>query len=535
MAKEIMYEKGQSKLIEGLNKVADAVKVTLGPKGRCVAIQTGFGIPDITRDGATVAKSIELKDLTENLGAQLIKDAAKKTEELAGDGTSSITVLTQELVSKGLRYNTRNSNMNEVKSGMDKAVSWVTDYIREKSIPVEGDLEKIRRVATISANNDPSVGNLIVECMEKVGAEGVIVADKTSGLETMIEVVEGFKVERGWASPHFVTSPADGTCVMENPLICVSGEKISSVPQIIGVVEAAMKAGQPLLIICDDMDEVVMTTIVVNVLQGALRCCVVKGVDFGDSRKNIMADIAVAVGATYICPEMNLKTSEAKLESLGSANRVVVSKDSCVIYQGYGDAEEVKERLEVLKKRMEDPGISSYEKNKFEKRISCLSGGIGIIKAGGASDAEKDNRKATIEDAILASKSAIAEGVVCGGGYIFVKAHEEGKAYLEEHKNEFTEDEYVGAEVVFDSLPIIMKTIGENSGVQGDVLVERVKTHQDWGVGYNAKTGKISNLLEDGILDSAKVLRVSLENAVSTASLCLLTACTVVDEAKEEK
>ena len=541
MSKKINFT--NAKIIEGIIKSVDAISKTLGPKGSCVAIQNSWGNPDITRDGATVSKSIEFKDPEMNMGAQLVKAAASKTEEQAGDGSSSVSILTKEMVVRGQRYLGNGYNLNEVKVGMEKMSSWVKEFIKENSIPVGDDLEKVRRVATISANNDSEVGDLIVECMKEVGTKGVITADVSSGLDTTVDIVSGFRVNRGWASPHFITSPEDGKCVMENPVIAVIGEKISSVPQILPAIEASIKSlgGRPLLIICDDMDENVLTTLVMNVLQGALRCCVVKGIDFGDNRGNIHEDIAVATGASYICPEYGVSAADLKVENLGSAKRVVISKDSCIIYEGNGDPEEIKSRLDILTKRYEDPGLTDYEKTKIEARISCLSGGIGIIKAGGANDIEKQNRKATIEDAILASKSAISEGVVAGGGIIFLKAFLTGRRdFLEKEKKNMTKDELAGAEIVLDSLKSIVWTIGENSGIQGDVLIEKLskntfKNSPQKVYGYNAKTGRFGDLLEMGVLDSAKVLRVSLENSVSAASMCLLTSCTITNEEIEEK
>lgn len=457
--------------------------------------------------------------------------------------TSSTSILIKEMVTKGQRYINNGANLNEIKDGMEKMASWVTNFIKTNSIPVDGDLEKIRKVATISANNDSEIGNLIVNCMSKVGTKGVITADVSSGLDTTVDIVSGFKINRGWASPHFITSPEDGKCVMDNPVIAVIGEKISSVPQILPAIEASIKTlgGRPLLIICDDIDENVLTTLVMNVLQGALRCCVVKGIDFGDNRGNIHEDIAVATGATYICPEYGLSAADMKVENLGSSGKVVVSKDSCIIYEGHGDKDDIQARLEILIKRFEDPTISDYEKNKIESRISCLSGGIGIIKAGGASDIEKQNRKATIEDAILASKSAITEGVVAGGGSIYLKAYQCGRReFLEKEKKNMTKDELSGAEIVLESLKSIVWTIGENSGIQGDVLIEKLsksssKTSTEKVFGYNAKLNRFGDLLEMGVLDSAKVLRVSLENAVSAASMCLLTCCVITDEEEPKK
>lgn len=524
MSKKI--ETTNAGMIEGIKKSVDVIAQTLGPKGRCVAIQSPYGGPEITRDGATVAKSISLPDPTEEMGVALVKAAATKTEEQAGDSTTTTSILIKEMVTKGSRHLETGANLTEIKEGMDMAVKEVTEYIRTQAIQVDGDLEKIRKVATISANNDPKVGDLIVEAMEKVGENGVIVADLSSGLDTTIEVVEGFKIDRGWASPHFVTSPEDGKCVMENPAILVTSEKISSVPQILPAVEASMKAlkGRPLLIFCDDMDEVVMTTLVMNVLQGALRCCVVKGIDFGDNRKNVMEDIAVATGGTFVCSEYGITTADVTAENLGGADKVVISKDSCVIYKGCGDPDEIKQRLGILRGRLVSPDTSDYEKSKFEKRVSCLSGGIGIIKAGGASETEKNNRKATIDDAILASKSAISEGVVPGGGSVFLRASE-----LDINTKNLTQDQKVGVGIVLESLPIVSKTIASNSGASGDVVVSKILSKKDTAFGYNAKTGKYCNLLEAGVLDSAKALRVSLENATSAAGMCLLTSYVLTD------
>jgi chaperonin GroEL len=538
MAKEINFKEARSGMISGINKVSDAIKVTLGPKGGCVAIQGGFGTPDITRDGATVAKSIELSDPIENMGAQLVKKAAQSTEEQAGDSTSTTSILIQEMVLKGQELIKSSTNLNKVKAGMSAAEKFVASYIKEAAIEVNGDLEKIRKVATVSANNDPSVGDLIVECMGEVGIDGVITADITSGLETTIDVVTGMRVDRGWSSPGFVTDQASGKCVMESPVILVAGEKISSVNQILPIIEVVVKdIKQPLLIFCDDMDENVLATLVMNSLSGALRSCVVKGIDFGDARKNLMEDIATITGAKHICPEYGTKLSDATVEVLGMAKKVEVSKDSCIIYEGSGDKDKITERLEIIKSRLENPDLTDYEKSKFLKRVSGLSGGIGIIKAGGASDVEKQNKKATIEDAILASKSAIAEGVVPGGGSIFLGASQEGKEEFPELYKDKGTDFLLGGQIVFEALPRIMKTIAENSGIQGDVLVYKVQENLEGikNFGYNAATEEFGDLLEMGVLDSVKALRVSLENAVSAAGMCLLTKCTITDEPKKEE
>lgn len=523
----------QAKIIEGVEKAVNAIKVTLGPSGKAVAIGLDPMVndaPEVSRDGATVAKSISFKDQALNMGAQLVRKAASLTEEQVGDATSSCSILVNEFCKKGQRYLKTGSNVNEIKSGMLKAGKWMTKYISSKAIPIDGDLEKIRRVATISANNDPEVGDLVVKCMEEVGINGVITADITSSLETEINVTTGMKLERGWASPQYVTSPEDGKCVLEDPHILIIGERISSVPQILPIIEEDIKAGKPFLVICDEMDDVVNATLVMNNLNGAIRCCVIKGIDFGDSRKNIMQDIAVAVGGKYISQENGNPLSNATIESLGTAKRVVISRDSTIIYQGAGNPDDINSRADILRSRLDDPSTTNYDKVKFEKRIANLIGGIGIIKAGGATETEKLNRKATIEDAILASKSAISEGCVPGGGYIYLKGAKEMSKDKDFWKD-LTEDEKNGANIIMESLPIILSTIISNSGKSDpSVVVRDIEKSGKEYFGYNAKTGKYCNLIEDGVLDSAKVIRVALENAISTASMILLIDCTIIEE-----
>jgi chaperonin GroEL len=526
----------QEKIIEGVEKAANAIKITLGPAGKCVAISGEWegGIPEVTRDGVTVAKSISFSDPALNQGALLLRKASSLTEESVGDGTSSVSILVSELCKKGQKHLKAGANVNEIKSGMLKAQKWMTQFIEKNATKIDGNLDLIREVATISANNDPEVGNLVVQCMEKVGVNGVLTADMASGLDTVIDVTTGMKIERGWSSPNYVTSPEEGTCVMDEPYILVVGEKISSVSQILNLMQVIIPTGRPLLFICDEIDENVNTTIIMNTLSGALRCCVIKGIDFGDSRKNIMNDIAVACGATFICPESGIDITEATLENLGAAKRVIVSRDNTIIYEGAGSPKEIQDRAEILKKRLADPTTSTYDRTKFEKRLAGLVGGIGVIKAGGATEAEKQNRKATIEDAILASKSALEEGCAAGGGYIYYKGSLEvmkDKAFWKT----LVGDEKEGAEIVFSSLPIIMKTIAENSGISGDVVLSELKKTKKENFGYNAKTKTFCNLRETGVLDSAKVLRVALENSVSTASMILLTDCVIYPEAEEKK
>lgn len=521
----------QDQLLQGVKMAVDAIKVSLGPAGRSVLITADFGAPEITRDGATIAKSIQFSDKILDQGAQLIRKAASLTEDQVGDSTSSVSVLTYEMCSKGIRHIKSGVNANELKSGMIKAQRWMTEYIKKNSVQVNGDLDKVKQVATISANNDPGVGGLIKECLEKVGMNGVITADVSHGLDTVVDVTTGMKLDRGWSSPQFVTVPEEGTCVMENAYVAVIGEKLTSVPQIIGLMENIINHGngRPILMVCDDIDDVVTTALIVNNLRGAIKCCVVKGVDFGDGRKNSMMDIAVAVGGDYISAENGIEVTSAGLENLGTVKKVIVGRDSTVLFEGGGDPNEVSERVEILKKRLESPDTTKYDVHKFKRRIANLSGGIGIIKAGGATEVEKMNRKATIEDAILASKSAIEEGYAPGGGYVYFHGSQEAKKD-KIFWSSLEGDEREGAEIVFDSLPVILKSVAENSGVSGDVVVSELSKTKKPGWGYNAKTRKFCNLVEQGILDSSKALRVALENSVSTASMILLTDCIIYDE-----
>lgn len=522
---------GNSGIVRGIKMAAEAIGATVGPRGKCVAIQSSFGAPNITRDGATVAKSLSSKDPEESMGIELVKAASVKTEEVVGDATSTTAILTEAIVSGGLRHaQDPKINMNEFKIGLEKTLDIVKGMLVGESVQVDGDLERIRRVATISANNDPKIGDLIVECMEKVGMDGVITADYSSGLDTVVEITKGFKIERGWASPHFVTSAADGKCVLENPVIMVISERLSSIPPLAPILEAVVKQGRSLLIVADEADEVVLNMLSFNVIQGALKCCVVKGIDFGDSRKNIMEDISVAVGATHICQEYGNSLAKATIDMLGSAEKVVVGKDSTIIYGGTGDPEEIGTRLQVLKDRMASKDTSPYEKSKFKSRISGLSGGVAVIKAGGASETERTNRKETIEDAILASQSALSEGVCAGGGYTLSKIawdFESGETVCQ-----MSDSEFAGSLTLLEAMFSVTKRVAENYGISGDVVLENCRSK---GLGFNAVTGKYEDLMESGVIDSSKGIRVALENAVAAAGMALLTAWTVTDVEEDNK
>ena len=531
---KIIYT-GNERVIEGVVKTANAIKTTLGPAGKAVAIYGDLG-PEVSRDGATVAKSISFKDSAMNLGAQLVRSAASLSESLSGDGTSTSSILIKELVIKGQRAAKTGSNVNEIKSGMLKAGRWMGEYIKKKSTPVAGDLEKIRKVATISANNDPEIGDLIVSGFKEVGVNGILTAELSRGLDTTIKVTTGMKLSRGWASPNYATED-DGKCIMENPYVIVIGEKISSVNQLIPILETVSKTAEPFLLICDDIDESVNTMLVFNVMRGAVRCCVVKGIDYGDARKNVMADIAIATGAKYYCQETGLSVGDQginHLENFGRAKKVVVSRDDTMIFEGQGDKDQIDARVEVLKKRLEDISISDYDKSEFESRLANLAGGIGIICVGGASEVEAKNKKQTVEDAILASKSAISEGCAPGGGYVYLHGSIEAEKDTAFWKS-LTGDEVEGAKIVFSSLPIILRTVVENSGVAADVVLEQITKSKKENWGFDAKNKKYVNLEEAGILDSTKVLRVALENAISTASTILLIDNVIVPEPEEKK
>lgn len=526
---KIIYT-GNEKVIEGVVKTASTIKTTLGPAGKAVAIYNDFG-PEVSRDGATVAKSISFKDDALNLGAQLVRSAASLSESESGDGTTSTSILIKELVERGQKAVKTGSNVNEIKSGMLKAGKWMGEYIKKCSTPIDGDLEKIRKVATISANNDPEIGNLIVDGFKEVGVNGILTAELSRGLETTIKVTTGMKLGRGWTSPNYATEE-DGKCVMENPYVIVIGEKISSVNQLIPVLETLSKTGEPFLIVCDDIDESVNTMLVFNVMRGAVRCCVVKGIDFGDARKNVMADIAIATGAKYYCQENGLSVGDQgidHLENFGRAKKVVVSREDTVIFEGQGDKKDIDARIEVIKKRLDDKSLTDYDKSKFESRLANLAGGIGIISVGGASEVEAKNKKQTVEDAILASKSSIAEGCSPGGGYVYLKGSMDVMKDSAFWKS-LSGDEKEGAEIVFSSLPVILRTIAENSGVAADVVLDTVMKSKKEYFGFDAKNKKYVNLYESGILDSTKVLRVALESAISTASTILLIDNVIVSE-----
>jgi chaperonin GroEL len=525
----------QDEIIAGVKKTVGAIKTTLGPAGKSVALIDSNGYPEITRDGVTVARSINFKNQGENIGAELVKKAASLTESSSGDGTTTSSLLIGELCSRGQKAIRTGSNVNSIKSGMLKAGKWMESYIKSVSTPINGDFDLIKKVATISANNDSSIGNLVVEGMKKIGIGGLLLADTSFGLDTVIDITDGMKLDKGWSSPRYVTDPKSGECVMENAYVLIAGEKLSSINQISGIMKELIEHGngRPILIICDSFDDIVNTALVYNTVNGIIRCCLVHGIDFGDGRKNIMNDVAISTGSVFFCPENGLSVSSATLDQLGYAKKVVVSRDSCIIYGGGGNPAEISELADVLRTRLSDPKSSDYDKEKFKKRLANLTGGVGIIKAGGATEVEKSNKKAIIEDSILSSKSAIEEGFVPGGGYVYLKGsqdYKKDKAFLKD----LVGDELEGAEIVFSSLPCVIKTIVSNCGESGDVVVDKILSSKKFGFGFDAKSKKFGNLLEFGILDSAKVIRVALENSISTASMILLIDCTILDDPEDK-
>lgn len=536
MAKIVIKgEEARNRVLDGVIETAEAISTTLGPAGRFVAIENSMVGPEISRDGATVAKSISFSDGAKNTGAMLVRKAATLTEDLVGDGTSTTSCLIEEFCKKGNRVIQGGYNVSEIKSGMIKAGEWVKGFIKNNSIEIGDDLEKIRKVATISANNDKEVGDLIVESMEKVGIDGVITAELSSGLDTVVDITEGMKIERGWASPEYSTEKADGKCIMEDCYVFVCGTRLSNVNQLFPFLELIQSAGnnKPFLLVCDGIDDVVNSTLLINTIRGSIRCCVVKDIDFGDGRKNQMQDIATKVGATFFCVENGKDIKDVTIGDLGRANKVVISRDTTIIYEGAGDPKEIEDRAEILRKRLNSPSTTPYDKIKFSKRLANLTNGIAVIKAGGATEVEKCNRKATIEDAILASKSAISEGCIPGGGYVYFKAAQSIKKDKKWWKS-LEGDEEVGANIIVESLPVILRTIAINAGCSGDVALKTMNDMKE-NHGFNAKTRKWGDLIEEGILDSVKAARVALENSISTASMILATDCIILEDDDTKK
>jgi len=526
MAKEIVFsDNARNGLYEGVRKLADAVKVTMGPRGRNVLIQKSYGAPSITKDGVSVAREIELSDPLENMGAQLVKEVASNTADEAGDGTTTATVLAHAIFKEGLRNITAGANPIEVKRGMDKASNAIIEELKKISKQVK-DKKEIAQVATISANSDKSIGDLIAEAMERVGKDGVITVEEAKGIEDLLEVVEGMQFDRGYLSPYFVTNSEKMTCELENPLLLITDSKITSLKDLIPVLEQVQKTGRPLLIIADDLEGEALATLVLNRLKGVLNIAAVKAPGFGDRKKAMLQDIAVLTNGTVITEELGLSLDKATLNELGKAGRVVIDKDNTVIVDGQGSNEAVTARVNEIKVQL-DATTSEYDKEKLQERLAKLAGGVAVIKVGAATETEMKEKKDRVDDALAATKAAVEEGIVIGGGAALIKASQSVKLDL-------SGDEEVGAQIILRAVYAPLKQIASNAGFDAGVVADKIANSTSPNMGFNAATGEYVDMLEAGIIDPLKVGRVALQNATSVASLLLTTEATV-SEIKENK
>ena len=527
MAKEITFDiDAREQLKQGVDALANAVKVTLGPKGRNVIIEKKYGAPQITKDGVTVAKEIELEDSVNNLGAQLVKEVATKTGDAAGDGTTTATVLAQAIINVGLKNVTSGANPMDLKRGIDKAVAEVVKSIRKQSQIVGSDYDKIEQVATISANNDSEIGALIAEAMKKVSKDGVITIEEAKGTDTTIEVVEGMQFDRGYISPYFVTNTEKMECEMENPYILIHDKKISSLKELLPILEPAVQSGRPLLIIAEDVDSEALTTLVVNRLRSNLKISAVKAPGFGDRRKEMLEDIAILTGGMVISEERGLKLESATLEMLGTAEKVTIDKDNTIIVNGAGKKQSIVDRINQIKAQIAAT-TSDYDREKLQERLAKLSGGVAVLYVGAGSEVEMKEKKDRVDDALSATRAAIEEGIVPGGGVSYIRAIE-AVAKLKGDND----DEKTGIEIIRRAIEEPLRQIVTNAGKEGAVVVQKV-SEGTGDFGYNARMDRYENLLAAGVVDPAKVTRVALENAASIAGMFLTTECVIVDKKEE--
>ena len=528
MAKEIKFNiEARDALKKGVDQLANAVKVTLGPKGRNVVLDKKFGAPQITKDGVTVAKEVELANRMENLGAQMVKEVASKTNDDAGDGTTTATVLAQSLVSVGLKYVTAGANPMDLKRGIDKAVVKVVEELKSQSKEIGDDLNKIEQVASVSANNDSEIGKLITEAMSKVKKEGVITIEEAKVSDTYVEVVEGMQFDRGYISPYFVTDAEKMECTLENPLVLIYDKKISTMKEFLPILEASLQTGKPLLIIAEDVDSEAIATLIVNKLRGSLRICAVKAPGFGDRRKEMLEDIAILTGGAVITEEKGLKLEHATLDMLGSAEKISVNKDNTTIVNGAGQKSQIEARIVQIKSQMENT-TSDYDKEKLQERLAKLAGGVAVLYIGAATEVEMKEKKDRVNDALNATRAAVEEGIIAGGGVAYIRAI----SALEGLKGD-NDDENFGIAIVRRALEEPLRQIVENSGVDGAVAAQKVREGNN-DFGYNARTDVYENLFAAGVIDPTKVARVALENAASIAGMLLTTEC-VLAEKEEEK
>ena len=528
MAKDIKFNiEARDLLKSGVDKLADAVKVTLGPKGRNVVIEKKFGAPQITKDGVTVAKEIDLEDPFENAGAQLLKSVASKTGDDAGDGTTTATLLAQAIMTEGLKNVTAGANPMDLKNGIDKAVKAVVDFIASSSEKVDDNYDKIEQVATVSANNKPEIGKLLADAMRKVSKDGVISIEESKSRETHIEVVEGMQFDRGYLSGYFVTDPDKLECVFDNPLILIYDKKISNIKEFLPILQPAAESGRPLLVIAEDVDSEALTTLVVNRLRSGLKICAVKAPGFGDRRKAMLEDIAVLTGGVVISEEKGLKLEQATLDMLGTCDKVTITKDNTTIVDGAGTKEAIADRVAAIKKEIENT-TSSYDKEKLQERLAKLSGGVAVLYVGANSEVEMKEKKDRVDDALCATRADIEEGVVAGGGITYIRALD----VLADVKGA-NPDEQTGINIVARAIEEPLRQIVANAGGEGAVVVQKVREGKG-DFGYNAYTDVYEDLRQCGVIDPAKVTRVALENAASIAGMFLTTECIIVDKPEDK-
>ncbi|MGV3557073.1 chaperonin GroEL [Larkinella arboricola] len=526
MAKKIFFDtEARDKIKKGVDTLADAVKVTLGPKGRNVILDKKFGSPAITKDGVTVAKEIELKDAMENMGAQLVKEVASKTADSAGDGTTTATVLAQAIYSIGVKNVAAGANPMDLKRGIDKAVTVVVENLRQQSRAIETSKE-IAQVATISANSDEEIGNMIADAMEKVGKEGVITVEEARGTETEVKTVEGMQFDRGYLSPYFVTNTEKMEAELERPFILISEKKVSSMNELLPVLEQVAQTGRPLLIIAEDVDGEALATLVVNKIRGALKVAAVKAPGFGDRRKAMLEDIAILTGGQVISEERGFKLENTSIEFLGQAEKIIIDKDNTTVVNGVGQKEDIMGRVNQIKSQIENT-TSDYDREKLQERLAKLSGGVAILYIGAATEVEMKEKKDRVDDALHATRAAVEEGIVAGGGVALIRAIQSLESV-----NTINEDEKTGVQIIRTALESPLRTIVANAGGEGSVIVNKVKEGEA-DFGYNAREDKFENMIGVGIIDPTKVTRLALENAASIAGLLLTTECVVADEPEE--
>src|SRR5215211_1070113 len=533
MSKQIQYgEEARQSILKGVNKLADAVKVTLGPKGRNVVLDKKFGSPTITKDGVTVAKEIELKDNLENMGAQMVREVASKTSDVAGDGTTTATVLAQAIFREGVKTVAAGANPMALKRGIDKAVERATAEIQRLSKPVKGDA--IAQVGTVSANGDQTIGNIIAEAMNKVGKDGVITVEESRTMETALEVVEGMQFDRGYLSPYFVTDPERMEAVLENPLVLINEKKISSMKDLLPLLEQVAKLGKPMLIIAEDVEGEALATLVVNKLRGTLNIGAVKAPGFGDRRKAMLEDIAILTGGKVISEDLGIKLENVKLEDLGRAKKITIDKDNTTIVEGAGKDADIAARVKTIKAQIEETS-SDYDREKLQERLAKLVGGVAVIRVGAATETELKEKKARVEDAMHATRAAVEEGIVPGGGVALVRAAKALDKYRANAEGEGDADEQIGVTIVRRALEEPLRQIVQNAGKEGAVIVEKVRENKKYSFNDNATTETFEDLVEAGVIDPAKVTRSALQNASSIAGLMLTTEALISELPEDDK